>query len=248
MVSAAFSAAVFKMNPTSFATLFFAVTFAGAIFAADSAVPVPGRRMRTDIAVPSLPTTTSAKDPAVPVVALPPLPEGVAELRFEDFFKMPIGPRGLEVTDKLRALDGKRVRVFGYMVHEEIEAHGPLPTDAGSAETGVVPDRLMLTAAPQMVSFADFALSEDLPPQVVFVTLAEKTGAVVPFTSRPLLLTGILSVGRKPEPEGRVSLVRLKLDLDPTPATTSAPAAARISASPTAQLSPVQSTNHNPTR
>ena len=176
--------------------------------------------------------------PAASAVALPPLPEGVTELRFEDFFKTPVGPRGLEISAKLLGLDGKRVRIYGYMVHEEIEAHGPLSEGAGPMETGVVPDRLMLTAAPQMVSFADFALSDDLPPQVVFVTMADKTGAAVPFTTRPLLLSGVLSVGQKPEPEGRISLVRLKLE----PAPTAAPA--KPAAPATAQTSPVQSNNN----
>jgi hypothetical protein len=30
---------------------------------------------------------------------LPPLPKGVAELKFSEFFVNPVGPRGLELTD-----------------------------------------------------------------------------------------------------------------------------------------------------
>jgi hypothetical protein len=218
--------------------LLLVATLAVPALAAEPVATAPlGRRMRTDIT--NAPAPVPASPAAASAPALPPLPEGVVELRFEDFFKTPVGPRGLEISSKLLALEGKRVRVYGYMVHEEIEAHGPLSDGAGPTETGLVPDRLMLTAAPQMVSFADFALSDDLPPQVVFVTLAEKTGATVPYTSRPLLLTGVLSVGQKPEPEGRISLVRLKLD--PAPAA----AAVKPAATASPQISPVQS-NNNP--
>src|SRR6188474_3449389 len=50
---------------------------------------------------------------------LPPLPNGVAELKFSEFFVNPVGPRGLELTDKLKELDGKRVRILGYMAAQD---------------------------------------------------------------------------------------------------------------------------------
>ncbi len=197
-----------------------------------SAPPPLGRRMRTDIANAPLAATPLAR-PAAPAVTLPPLPEGVAELRFEDFFKTPVGPRGLELTDRLKALEGKRVRILGHMVREESETHAPVASASGPAESGVVPDRLLLAPSPQSVNFEHYGLGDELPPQVVFVTTAAKTGRAVPFQPGPLLLTGVLSVGPKPEPEGRVSVVRLALD--PSPA-----------AAPAPSLSSVQS-NNNPT-
>jgi len=45
--------------------------------------------------------------------ALPPLPSGVSELKFSEFFRQPIGPRGLEYTTKLRSLDGRRIQIPG---------------------------------------------------------------------------------------------------------------------------------------
>ena len=39
---------------------------------------------------------------------LPPLPADVTEIKFGDFFVRPVGTRGLEVTDQLRQLDGRR--------------------------------------------------------------------------------------------------------------------------------------------
>src|SRR6478735_2398628 len=48
---------------------------------------------------PAIVTNTSA-------AALPSLPPEVTELRFNEFFRQPIGPRGLEYTEKLRSLEG----------------------------------------------------------------------------------------------------------------------------------------------
>jgi hypothetical protein len=63
---------------------------------------------------------------------LAPPPPGVAELKFREFFRLPIGPRGLEPSAKLQSLDGKRVRLIGYMADREEPASGfftfaPLP-------------------------------------------------------------------------------------------------------------------------
>ncbi|MFI4932880.1 MAG: hypothetical protein ACHP83_21755, partial [Burkholderiales bacterium] len=41
------------------------------------------------------------------------------ELKFADFFVQPVGPRGLPIADALRAADGRRVRLVGYMVSQE---------------------------------------------------------------------------------------------------------------------------------
>ncbi len=66
--------------------------------------------------------------------ALPPLPAGVTELKFNKFFVQPVGDRGLELTDKLLKLDGQRVRILGYMVRQEEATPGkflfaPLPVE-----------------------------------------------------------------------------------------------------------------------
>src|SRR5689334_5693118 len=53
--------------------------------------------------------TTSRSLRTPEVAKLPPLPAGVTELKFGEFFVRPVGPRGLELTDKLLGLDGQRV-------------------------------------------------------------------------------------------------------------------------------------------
>jgi hypothetical protein len=125
-----------------------------------------------------------------------PPPPGVADLKFNELFKLPIGPRGLEPTDKLLGLDGKRVRIFGYMVNAEEPAPGPF------------------ILAPLAVSTAEKedGPADDLPATVVFVHLAQGEREIIPHVSGLLKLTGVLSLGPKEEPDGRVSAVRLLAD------------------------------------
>jgi hypothetical protein len=125
---------------------------------------------------------------------LPPLPKGVTELKFSEFFVSPIGPRGLELTEKLKTLDGKRVRILGYMV----------------AQDDAAPGSFLLTPVPVHLHDHDSALADDLPATTVRVSVP---GApAIGHTRQLLLLTGTLSVGNRPEPDGRVSVVRLTLD------------------------------------
>src|SRR5450830_1142523 len=52
------------------------------------------------------------------------VPRQVTELRFRDFFRTPVGPTGLEISDTLRQADGQTVRLVGYMVQQENPAPG----------------------------------------------------------------------------------------------------------------------------
>ncbi|MBL9135030.1 MAG: hypothetical protein JNK85_04140 [Verrucomicrobiales bacterium] len=134
------------------------------------------------------------------VAAHPPSPRqdssGVTEVEWSDFFKMPVGPRGLEFTEKLRDLDGKRVRLLGYMVRQGQPS----------------PWKILLTPLPCSTHEREYGLAEDLPPQTVHVFVDRSSPPVVPFTPGPLLLTGVLSIGNRDEADGRVSSVRLQLD------------------------------------
>ena len=128
---------------------------------------------------------------------LPPLPAGVEELKFGDFFVSPVGQRGLEVTAKLRGLDGKRVRMLGYMVQQEEPPSG----------------RFLFSPLPaQQVHEHDNGLADDLPASTVFVSVPTVRDAAVPYAPGLMLLTGTLSVGNRTEPDGRISVVRLALD------------------------------------
>lgn len=133
---------------------------------------------------------------------LPPASEGVAEIKFTEFYQMPVGPRGLELTDKARALAGRRVRLLGFMVEQDEPAPGVA----------------LLAPYALTASEHEYGLCDDLPPAVVFVTVPAFRGKAVPFTPGPLLLTGRLEVGPHEEADGRVSHLRLVLDAEPPPA------------------------------
>ena len=127
---------------------------------------------------------------------LPPLPEGVSELKFSEFFVRPVGKRGLELTDKLRLLDGRKVRLLGYMVHQEEPP----------------PGRLLLAPMPAQIHEHDNGLADDLPASMVYVSVPTVRDQAVPYAPGLMLLTGTLSVGNRAEPDGRISVVRLALD------------------------------------
>ena len=127
----------------------------------------------------------------------PPLPADAVELSFDEFFRRPVGPYGLEPSAKLRALDGKRVRIKGYVVEEEA------PT----------PGLFILSPFPVSLSDVEDGPADDLPGSVVFVHLqGADARASVQHQSAPLLLVGTLQVGNRVEENDRVSAVRMLLD------------------------------------
>ncbi|TAK97379.1 MAG: hypothetical protein EPO09_04175 [Aquabacterium sp.] len=144
-------------------------------------------------------------------------PKDVEHLKFQDMFKAPVGPQGLEPSARLLSLHGRKVRMVGYMATQEESKAG------------------MLILAPMPVNLGDEdeSLSDDLPGNAVFVHLARPYAArLVPNLQGLLQFTGTLSVGAFEEADGHVSAVRLELDeatsrLLTTQATTSKPAAKR---------------------
>jgi len=118
-------------------------------------------------------------------------PTAVSDLRFRDFFKMPVGARGLEPSPQLTVLDGRTVRIRGYVVRQ--------------AEP--MPGLFILSPLPVELGDADESLSDDLPPAVVF---AHYEGASLDI-SGVVQVTGTLELGPHEEADGHVSQVRLQL-------------------------------------
>lgn len=131
---------------------------------------------------------------------LPPLPPGVTELKFSEFFRQPIGPRGLEYTEKLRALDGRRIRILGFMARQTKPAERCF----------------LLSPVPLTLNEVEYGHADDLPATAIHVFTTSDAPAATPFTPGLLLLTGKLSLGNRLEADGRTSTVRLFLD-PPTP-------------------------------
>ncbi len=143
--------------------------------------------------VEDLPVVRRLQAPGV----VPPLPAGTASLRFEQFFRLPMGPRGLEPTATLLGLDGRRVRLFGYMVLHD----APQP--------GV----FLLSPVPVTLAEQADGAADDLPPAVVSVHLPGLLAKrVVPYVPGIVMVEGVLGVGARDEPDGRRSFVRLQLD------------------------------------
>jgi hypothetical protein len=141
-----------------------------------------------------------ASEPA-PVVSAPAesaavRPDIEVDLKFRDFFKMPVGPRGLEPTEKLLGLNRKPVRIRGYMAHQE------------TPMTGV----FVLSPLPVEMGDEDESLADDLPPSVVFVHLAGHSGKPVSYVPGIVQVSGVLSLGPVDESDGHVSHVRLLVD------------------------------------
>ena len=141
---------------------------------------------------------TLAAPPALAVSGLlAPPPAGVAELRFSEMFQRPVGPKGLEPSARLLALDGLTVRLVGYMASAEVPMVG----------------RLVLSPLPIALSDEDEPLADDLPAQAIFVHLSGPAAAhTLPNYSGLIQLQGQLSVGAREEPDGHLSSVRLLLD------------------------------------
>jgi hypothetical protein len=135
-----------------------------------------------------------------PISTLPALPADIGELKFKDFFAMPVGPHGLEMTPKLLALDGKRVRILGYMAQQD-DPH---------------PGFFMLTPVPVNIAEASDSMADDLPLATLFVHLPpSQANEVASHQPGLLVLIGTLSVGNREEGDGRISMVQLQLDAAP---------------------------------
>lgn len=119
------------------------------------------------------------------------------ELRFRDLFRTPIAARGLEPTPTLLALNGRKVRMTGYMVAREDMAAGSF----------------LFTPMPVRMSEHADGEANDLPASTVLVLMPEDDRERV-LTHVPglLQLTGTLEWGRNEAADGSVSWLRLKLD------------------------------------
>lgn len=131
-----------------------------------------------------------------PQPTLPPPPEGVVDFSLDRLYVSPAGRRGLEFTPEARQLDGKRVRLTGFMVRQ----------------TQPVPWCFLLSPISLSLHEREYGLAEDLPPSALHVFYPRSLPPVLPWERRPLVVTGIFNLGNREEADGRISAARLTID------------------------------------
>jgi hypothetical protein len=122
------------------------------------------------------------------------------DLRFNEFYRLPIGPRGLEPSRKLLSLEGQSVRMVGYRV--------PM------AEA--TPGLIILSPLPVSLGDEDESFADDLPASAVYVHLPDSSAAAL-APSGLLSVSGRLQLGPLREADGRFSFVRLMLENSDVP-------------------------------
>ena len=115
---------------------------------------------------------------------------------FGDLLQHPIGPQGLESTQKAKSIHGQNVRLRGYMVKSEEDSIGqfyfaPLPIQLSEHADGPAND---LPASAVLVK---------LDPSQANWAISHKAGALV--------LEGTLRIGRHEDAQGTVSWFQLQL-------------------------------------
>ena len=129
-----------------------------------------------------------APDPTSPLAAVQAMPLAFSEL-------LDPSPNELKPSSKLLGLNGKRVRMVGFMAFQEEAPKGAFylgPRPAYNDEGG--------------------AGSADIPPVSVRVIVRGAKDRQIEFIPRPVEVTGILEVGSKTEEDGAVSFIRIILD------------------------------------
>ena len=196
-----------------------AALLAASVDAADSSKPNTqiGSRRR-DLVQEARPVSEAVPKAATKATAkpLPDLPEGVSDLKFAEIFKSPVGERGVEFGDKTKTLDGKKVRLLGYMVRQST----------------YTPWKILFSAMPVTVCENEYGFCDDLPAAIVHVTLPKGPSPIPQFTPGLMLLTGTLHLGNREEADGRISTVRLDLLPPPTAPAASIPRAVNEAAVP----------------
>lgn len=125
-----------------------------------------------------------------------PLPPGVRELKFSQIFKSPVGRLGLEITDELKQLDGRKVRIVGYMVHQTEPWSGAF----------------LLAPVPVQLHEHEYGQADDLPASTIYVRMPAE-GHAAPYTPGPMLITGTLHLGARDIEDERRTWVSVDMEL-----------------------------------
>ena len=120
-----------------------------------------------------------------------------APLEFSEIYVRPAGPKGMELTEKAKSLDGEKVRLKGYMVRY------PHPD----------PKLFLFNSTPMFLDFREYGLADSLPPEATHVITQVPDGKAYSYYKQEMILLGTIEYGAADEMDGRVSHIRLKLDV-----------------------------------
>lgn len=120
------------------------------------------------------------------------------QLSFDDLLHRPIGALGIDIGSSAKKVQGQKIRIRGFMVKSEENLFG----------------QFYLTSLPiQMSEHAD-GPANDLPASAVLVRLDPSQSTwVVAHQPGPIVLEGILSIGRYEDALGNVSWFQLQLPI-----------------------------------
>lgn len=125
--------------------------------------------------------------------------EAVTRVSFGDFYRRPVGPRGLEPGPKLLASAGARVQLTGFV------ARGSEPASPA--------DSAILAPLPVSLGDEDEGLADDLPAAIAYLHWTDpRVAASLAGCHREVRVSGRLELGRQAERDGRMSFVRLQVD------------------------------------
>jgi len=180
-------------NPAPWPTV--PVTTAAATTAASTTIPATTAAKATATAnstVAAIATTKAAVSNPGPA-AVPDNGDPVA-LRFNEFYASQTSPINLVFSDKLKAANGKRIKINGYMAP-------PLKPDLDF----FVLTRIKLAVCPFCSTAADW------PEDIMLVTMPD--GKTLKQTEEPITLIGTLEIGDAVDPKtGFFSLLRVRAD------------------------------------
>ena len=119
-----------------------------------------------------------------------------SEFSVDEVYVMPAGPKGLVFTSKTQGLNGKKVRMEGFMVkhyHDD-------------------PAIFLFTAVPTVHNQVEYMLADSLPTSLMHVIMDVRAGDAPVWKPQRITVMGTLETGAHQEVDGRVSHIRLRCE------------------------------------
>lgn len=124
---------------------------------------------------------------------LPPPPEGVVDFSLTELLIASRTGSGVDYSPRAKELDGKMVRINGYMVRQ----------------ASPIPWAILFSPVPQSAHEREYFLCDDLPISTIHVFFPKSAQPIVPFHPEMVAIIGRLELGGRSEADERTSLARL---------------------------------------